>query len=67
MAEPESIEKSCKLRWFREDRDIKLCETRKLLADRRSPKVVKKAVKYNVFVKGTNYISLEVVKIDCKI
>ena len=54
FAEPESSEKAFKLPWFREDRDIKVCETRKLLDDRRSPKVVKKAVKYTVFVKATN-------------
>ena len=48
------VKKHMKLQWFREDRDIKVCETRKLLDDRRSPKVVKKAVKYTVFVKATN-------------
>ena len=67
FAEPESGEKACKLLWFREDRDIKVCETRKLLDDRRSPKVVKKAVKYTVFVKATSSKSLEVVKTGCKI
>ena len=48
------VKNVCKLPWFREDRDIKVCEKRKLLDDRRSPKVVKKVIKYIVFVKATN-------------
>ena len=63
----ENNEKACKLQWFREDRDIKVCEKRKLLDDRKSPKVVEKIVKYTVFVKATNSKSLEVVKTDRKI
>ena len=67
FAEPESSEKALRLLWFREDRDIKVHEERKLLDDGRSPQVVKNVVKYNVFVKATNSKSLEVVKTCCKI
>ena len=67
FAEPESSEKACKLQCAREDRDIKVREERKLLDDCRSPKIVKKVVKYSVFVKATNSKRLEVVKTGCKI
>jgi len=64
---PESSKKASKLYCFREGRVIKVREKRKLLDDCRSPKVVKKVVKYSVFVKATNSKSLEVVKTGCKI
>ena len=52
---------------FREGRVIKVREKRKLLDECRSPKVVKKAVKHNVFVKATNSKSLEVINTGRKI
>ena len=58
----QKVVKKHKLPCFREDRDIKVREERKLLDDCRSPKVVKKLVKYSVFVKATNSKSLKVVK-----
>ena len=67
FAEPESSEKACKLQCFREGRIIKDREQRELLDDCRSPQVIKKAVKYSVFVKATNSKSLEVVKTGRKI
>ena len=51
---PESSQKAFKLHGFREGQVIKVREKRKLLDDCRSPKVVKKAVKYHVSVKATN-------------
>jgi len=67
FAGPESSQKAYKLLCFREGRVIKVREKRKLLDDCRSPKVVKKAVKYIVCLKATNSKSLEVVKTGCKI
>ena len=67
FAGPESSQKVFKLQCFREGRVIKDREKCKLLDECRSPKVVKKVVKYIVFVKATKSKSLEVVKTVCKI
>ena len=61
------VTKTRKLHCFREGRVIKVREKRKLLDDCRSSKVVKKAIKYTVFVKATNSKSLEVVNTGRKI
>ena len=52
---PETSKKAYKLHCVREGQVIKVREKRKLLDDCRSPKVVKKAIKYIVFVKGHEF------------
>ena len=61
FAGPESSQKAYNFWCFREGWVIEVRGKRKLLDDCRSPNVVKKVVKYSVFVKPANSKSLKLV------